>query len=343
MSKIILSPMKSILLTVALFLFLIRCSQQSDKLIRITGKAQGTSYNIIYLSKNNLHYQMEIDSLLRRIDLSLSTYIPFSIISRINKNDSNVKVDVYFKEVFNKSVEVSEKTEGLFDVTVGPVINAYGFGFTKKANVDSSMIDSLLSFVGYKMVKINGDKLVKQKAGSMIDFNGIAQGYAVDVLASYLESKGIQRYLVELGGEVKAKGKKNKKEYWRVGIDQPNEMPTHGRPLHAVINLNNSALATSGNYRRFYVENGKRYAHIIDPLTGYPAKHNLLSATVIASDCMTADAYATAFMVMGLEKSKQFLFEKKELGLEVYFIYDENGIWKTYTSETLKEWVTVLP
>ena len=276
---------------------------------------------------------------MKRIDLSLSTYVPASIISGINKNDTAVIVDDHFINVFNQSIEVSEKTNGLFDVTVAPVINAWGFGFTKKANVDSVMIDSLLEFIGYKMVKLEGKKLVKQKPQSMLDFNAIAQGYTVDVLATYLESKGITNYLVELGGEVRAKGKKNKDKYWTVGIDQPNEIPTDGRPLQAIIKLKDRALATSGNYRKFYVEDGKKYAHIIDPYTGYPAKHNLLSATVLANDCMTADAYATAFMVMGLEKSKHFLSEHKELQLEVFFIYDEKGVWKTYNSETLKEWI----
>jgi thiamine biosynthesis lipoprotein len=173
----------------------------------------------------------------------------------------------------------------------------------------------------------------------MLDFNAIAQGYSVDVLASFLESKGIRNYMVELGGEVKAKGKKDNNEYWKIGIDQPNEVFKDERPLEAVVHLRDRALATSGNYRKYYVENGQKHSHIINPHTGFPEKHNLLSATVIALDCMTADAYATAFMVMGLEKSKQFLSKNKALNLEVHFIYDENGVWKTYTSETLKEWI----
>ena len=205
------------------------------------------------------------------------------------------------------------------------------------------MIDSLLDFVGYKLVRLDGRKLVKKKPQVMLDFNAIAQGYTVDILAAYLESKGITDYLVELGGEVKAKGKKSKDSYWTVGIDQPNEEPIDGRPLKAVIQLKDRALATSGNYRKFYVEDGKKRAHIIDPRTGYPAKHNLLSATVLAADCATADAYATAFMVMGMEKAKQFLSEHSELQLEVFFIYDENGVWKTYSSETLKEWIKEIP
>ena len=335
--------MKVIFLTVVAFLLLINCNQEKNKTIRIAGNAQGTTWQITWLSENNSNYKEAIDSILKRIDLSLSTYVPTSIISRINKNDTGVIVDDYFMAVFKKSIEVSEKTKGLFDVTVAPVINAWGFGFTKKAAIDSAMIDSLLNFVGYKMVQLEGKKLVKEKSQSMLDFNAIAQGYTVDVLASFIESKGITNYLVELGGEVKAKGKKNNDKNWTVGIDQPNEIPTDGRPLKAIVKLNDRALATSGNYRKFYIEDGKKYAHIIDPYTGYPAKHNLLSATVLAADCMTADAYATAFMVMGLEKSKQFLAASKELQLEVFFIYDEKGVWKTYSSETLKQWIEEIP
>ena len=171
----------------------------------------------------------------------------------------------------------------------------------------------------------------------MLDFNAIAQGYTVDVLASFLDSKGISNYMVEVGGELRAKGTKLNDSSWTVGIEQPNESPAEGSPLFAVVNIKDKSLATSGNYKKFYVEEGKKYAHIIDPFTGYPAKHNLLSATVIADDCMTADAYATSFMVMGLEKSKQFLLEHKELGLDVFFIYDENGVLKKYTSKNFEE------
>ncbi|MFN2438846.1 MAG: FAD:protein FMN transferase [Chitinophagaceae bacterium] len=335
--------MKWIFLTVIAFLLFINCNQEANQTIKISGEAQGTTYQITYLSYDKSDYKTEIDSVLKDIDLSLSTYVPSSIISRINKNDTSAIADDYFIEVFNKSIQVSTKTKGLFDVTVAPVINAWGFGFTKKANVDSAMIDSLLHFIGYNMVKLEGKKFIKKKPQTMLDFNAIAQGYTVDVLAAWLESKGIINYLVELGGEVRAKGKKNDGEYWKVGIDQPNEVATDKRPLKAIIKLKDRALATSGNYRKFYIENGKKYAHIIDPYTGYPAKHNLLSATVLADDCMTADAYATSFMVMGLEKSKQFLSEHKELNFEVFFIYDENGTWKTYTSETLKKWIEEIP
>lgn len=323
-------------------IFFTACNFSSkNNLINIEGNAQGTTYHISYFSEENINYKTAIDSLLKDIDTSMSTWLPVSIISAINNNDSSILVDQYFIDVFNKSMEVSERTDGLFDVTVGPLVNAWGFGFTKKANADSSMIDSLLHFVGYKMLKLKGNKLIKAKPEIMLDFNAIAQGYSVDVLANYLESKGINNYLAELGGELKAKGKKQD-EFWKVGIDQPEENTTEDRALKVIITLNNKALATSGNYRKFYEEGGQKFSHIIDPRTGYPARQNLLSATVIADDCITADAYATAFMVMGLERSKQFLNDNKDLSLEVCFIYDDNGSWKIYASETLKKWIREL-
>jgi thiamine biosynthesis lipoprotein len=293
------------------------------------------------MSDDGISHKTAIDSLLKEIDSSMSTYLPISFISRINNNDSSVLVDQYFIDVFNKSIEVSEKTDGLFDVTVAPLVNSWGFGYTKKATLDNNKIDSLLQLVGYKFVKLEGNKIIKAKPEVKLDFNAIAQGYSVDVLANYLESKGIENYLVELGGELKAKGKKEQ-ENWKVGIDKPGEKASTERKLEAVINLNNKALATSGNYRKFYEENGQKFSHIINPKTGYPAKQNLLSATVIADDGITADAYATAFMVMGLNKSIQFLEDNKHLQLEVYFIYDDHGTWKTYTSESLKKWITEL-
>lgn len=335
--------MKFIFPIIVVLLLCVNCKQETNQSIKVAGNAQGTTWHITYTPGNKSIYREAIDSIFRMIDSSLSTYVPASIISRINKNDTAVVADDHFVDVFNRAIKVSETTDGLFDITVAPLINAWGFGFTKKAQVDSAMIDSLLDFVGYKGLRMDGRKLIKEKPQMLLDCNAIAQGYTVDVLAAYLEGKGISNYLVELGGEVKAKGKKSKHSYWTVGIDQPNEEPGDGRPLKAIIQLKDRALATSGNYRKFYVEDGKKRAHIIDPYTGYPAKHNLLSATVLASDCATADAYATAFMVMGLEKAKIFLSEHGELQLEVFFIYDENGVWRTYNSETLKEWIKEIP
>jgi|JI6StandDraft_1071083.scaffolds.fasta_scaffold10369_3 thiamine biosynthesis lipoprotein len=328
--------MKKILSAILIGLaFISACQSKKNNLITINGEAQGTTWHISYLSEDTINHKEAIDSILKGIDLSLSTYVPASIISRINNNEPGISVDSYFIDVFNKSVEVSGKTGGLFDITVGPLVNAWGFGFSKKSNLDSTRIDSILQLVNYKMLKLDGNRLIKQKKEIQLDFNAIAQGYTVDVLASYLDKSGIDNYLVELGGELIAKGKKNT-ESWKVGIDQPTQNTSSERKLEAIIELNNRALCTSGNYRKFYEEDGKRYSHILDPRTGYPARQNILSATVIANDAMTADAYATAFMVMGLERSNQFLEENKDLKLEVFIIYDENNSWKTYTSESLK-------
>ena len=333
--------MKTVFPVLACIIYFTNCNSANKNLVKIEGNAQGTTWHISYFSNDNTNHKTAIDSILKKVDTSMSTWVPVSLISRINKNDSTVLVDQYFIDVFNKSMEVSEKTGGLFDITVGPLVNAWGFGFTKKSKVDSIMIDSLLDFVGYRMVKLEGNKLAKARPEILLDFNAIAQGYTVDVLSNYLESKGISNYLVELGGELKAKGKKDKEE-WKVGIDKPDEKATTARKLEAIISLNNKALATSGNYRKFYEEGGQKFSHIIDPRTGYPVKQNLLSATVIADEGITADAYATAFMVMGLERSKQFLAANNNLNLEVYFIYDDKGTWKTYTSETLKQWISEL-
>lgn len=331
--------MKIIFFSLLAVFMLISCNRKINNTIKISGAAQGTTYNITYLAGLHSNYREAIDSIFKKIDLSLSTYDTGSIISKINRNITPVIVDDYFSDVFNKSIEVSENTKGIFDVTVAPVVNAYGFGFAKREKVNQVLVDSLLKFIGYKKVRLDGKKLVKEIPQVMLDFNAIAQGYTVDVLAGFLESKGISNYLVEVGGELRARGKKLDGSNWTVGIEQPDENITDGASINAVIKIKDKSLATSGNYKKFYIEDGKKYAHIIDPFTGHPAKNNLLSATVIAESCMTADAYATAFMVMGLEKSKQFLSENKGLNLEVYFIYDDNGVWKTHTSEKFEEYV----
>jgi thiamine biosynthesis lipoprotein len=325
------------------FFILNGCQTVREDIVKISGEAQGTTYHITYISGNRTDYREAIDSIFIKIDSSLSTYIPFSIISRINRNDSTVVADEHFTSVFNKAAAVAAATGGIFDVTIAPVINAWGFGFAKKSQVDSLLIDSLLGLVGYQNVKLEGNRVVKARPGLMLDFNAIAPGYTVDLLSSFLEGKGIHRYIIELGGEVRAAGMNDKDKPWTVGIDQPNEADKEGRPLQAIISLRDRALATSGNYRRFYIENGQKRAHIIDPGTGYPAKHNLLSATVLAADCATADAYATAFMVMGVEKAKQFLATHKDLRLDVFFIFDVKGTWETYTTEGLKHLVSEIP
>jgi FAD:protein FMN transferase len=329
--------MRLTLVIIALF-FLFSCNSEIKK-NHFIGEAQGSTYSIIFYSYPDLIAAREIDSLLLAFDLSLSTYNPTSIISRINQNEY-AEPDKWFINVFLKSIEVAEKTGGLFDPTVGPLVNAYGFGPKKKATIDTKLIDSLLKITGYDKVQMIEGKIIKTIPEIFLDFNAIAQGYSVDVVADFLEERGISNYLIEIGGEIRASGRKANDEAWIVGIDKPIE-GNFERALNAVVELRDKSLATSGNYRKFYEENGIKYSHTINPLTGLPAKNNLLSATVIANDCMSADAYATAFMVMGYEKSLDFLEQNPELKLEVYFIYSgENGSFQTYLSESLSELIS---
>lgn len=319
-------------LFIAISVFLLNgCTNEVQSTILLSGPAQGTTYNITYVAGAYANYRSSVDSVFSIIDQSLSTYQPGSLISRINRNEADM-VDSHFISVFNKSKEVYLQTNGLFDPTVAPLVNAWGFGFKKKELVTPALLDSLKKIIGCGNVWLEGNKLVKRFPEVMLDFNAIAPGYTVDVLASFLESKGIEHYLVELGGEVRSKGRKLDGSPWTLGIEQPEENPEGGSRLNAQIQLGNNALATSGNYKNFYLEGGKKYSHIIDPTTGYPAKNNLLSASVIAPDCITADAYATALMVMGFERAKQFVHTHPGLQLSVFFIYDEQGVTKTWKS-----------
>jgi thiamine biosynthesis lipoprotein len=329
--------MRALLFSIIAFLLFSGCRRESKSTINISGAAQGTSYNITYLAGAYSNYRESIDSIFKKIDLALSTYVPESIISRVNRNDTNVLVDDHFSVVLKRSIEVSESTDGLFDVTVAPLVNAYGFGTARNAAVDQKRIDTLLNYIGYTKVKLMDNKVVKDSPELKLDFNAIGQGYTVDVLAAFLDNKGIHDYLIELGGEIKAKGRKLDGSLWTVGIEQPEETKGAEISLNTKVGLDNMALATSGNYKKFYVERGKKYTHIINPVTGLMAKTNLLSATVLAADCMTADAYATAFMVMGLESAQKFVSDHQELGLEIFFIYDDNGTLRTYISGNLSK------
>lgn len=310
---------------------------ESGYYITVTGPAQGTSYQVTYESRDSANFQVAVDSLLHRFDMSLSAYQPLSIISQINNNVPEVKPDSFFISVFNAAGVIWKESDGAFDITVAPVVNAWGFGFTEAAKVDSTMIDSLLQYVGMEMVRLEDGYIIKEKREIMFDVNAIAQGYAVDVLASFLEEKGIKNYLVEIGGEVKTMGRNSRGQFWRVGIDKPIEgLQLPGVQIEAIISLSGKALATSGNYRRFYEKDGIKYSHTIDPFTGYPVQHNLLSATVLADDGMTADGFATAFMVMGVEKSINLL--KRRPDLDACLIYnDDSGAYKVYYTRGMKK------
>jgi FAD:protein FMN transferase len=315
------------------------CSRfYADKYSYVEGFTQGTTYHITFLNKSQKDYSRVIQNILDSFDLSLSIYNPKSIISRMNRNE-DVLADAWFTRVFNKSMEISEYSGGAFDITVGPLVNAWGFGITPKMKVDSFEIDSLKNLVGYKKVKLVDGKLIKQNKDSRLDVNAIAQGYSVDVICGYFEKQGIKDYLVEIGGELRARGRNPHGEFWHVGIDRPVDgNNTPGSDLQATLKLKNRALATSGNYRKFYEEGGIKYGHHIDPATGYPARQNILSATVMSKECITSDGWGTAFMVMGLEKSKKVLLQHPEL--EVYFVYNDSvGNYKIYVSKGFSEWL----
>ena len=333
--------MRKFIILSCCFFFLCCNEEEVKKEIKVDGYAQGTTYHITYISTNGINYQRTIDSLLIEIDNSMSTYQKSSIITKFNRADSILEVDQFFLDVLTISKEVYQVSEGAFDPTVAPIVNAWGFGFENINNTDSSTIDSLLDFVGFDKIATANNTVIKKKKGVMLDFNAIAQGYSVDVLCKMLESKGITNYLVEVGGELRAKGNNMNDTLWRVGIDKP--LPNlKTRELEAVVNLNNKALATSGNYRKFYIKNGVKYAHTINPKTGYPVQHSLLSATVVADNCALADAYATVFMVVGLEKSKMILTNNKALeGLLIYC--DEKNNLNTFTTDGLKDFIELNP
>lgn len=339
--------MKNILYSL-LLLILFSCGDQKPQRQKIVvdGYAQGTTYKIIYISNDGIDYQRAIDSTLIAIDNSMSTYQKKSLISKWNQSEDGDKIvfDENFVQVYNISKVVFKETKGLFDPTVAPLVNAWGFGFEKESEITKNVIDSILLLVGFDRLSSPhgaGAFVLKFNSKVMLDFNAVAQGYTVDVLADLLEKKGIQNYLVEVGGELKAKGLNMNDTLWRIGIDKP-IAELEEREIEAIVNLENKALATSGNYRKFYEKDGKKYSHTINPKTGYPVEHNLLSATVITDDCGYADAYATSFMVMGLKGTKDFLSLHKEI--DALLIYsDENSDLQMFMTEGVRDFIELSP
>jgi thiamine biosynthesis lipoprotein len=320
-------------------LWFVSCGKHSGSVKNISnGGALGTSYNVTYISDRELDYQPEIDSVFAAINHSMSTYIPDSDISRINNGDSTVVVDRMFRDVFELSKEVHDSTNGYFDPTVGVLVDAWGFGPGKQIVLDSAKVDSLLDYVGFEKVGITADnRITKSDYRIRFDFNAIAKGYAIDRLAAMLDAKGITNYLVEVGGEIVAKGKNVLTDKpWVVGIDNP-EGKDRSKPI-VLLNLNNEALASSGNYRKFRIDSitGKKYVHTINPKTGYTKNSNVLGSSVIANTCAKADAYATAFMVMDLDDSIKFLVQEKDM--EAFIVYlDREGNVQEFMTDGFKK------
>lgn len=323
----------------SLLLMVTACSQQPEY-AELNGLTQGTTYHIVVQKTPGMDVmalRQDVEKLFTQIDNSLSIYNDSSVISAINANRTNL-TDTLFREVFRASAQISSESGGLFDITVGPLVKAWGFGPDAMKRFNESMLDSLLALVGMDRVRLEGDRIIKADPDIFIDVNAIAQGYTVDLVADLITARGISQCLVEVGGEVRTVGNKNGMG-WMVGIDTPADGNyTPGADIQARIRLDDRALATSGNYRKFFVENGIKYSHTIDPRTGYPARHTLLSATIIAPTGAVADAWATACMVGGKDTAIAFI-EKHDF-LEGYLIYsDENGAMKTWTSEGLRNMI----
>ncbi|SNS98476.1 thiamine biosynthesis lipoprotein [Ekhidna lutea] len=308
--------------------------KDAQRLHHIQGQTMGTIiYNVKYVAKEVDGLDQKISDELVALNQSLSTYIPDSEISILNKEGVFDFKSEFFLPVLKSSKEIHENTDGTFDPSIGPLVQAWGFGPDKQIPLlDSAQVDSLKSITGFDKVKFNEDS-ISLPANFQIDFSAIAKGYAVDIVSELLEENGINNYLVEIGGEVRCRGVNDEEKSWSLGIEDPTVSQDQQR-LMAIVRLKNKALATSGNYRNYYEKEGKIYAHIIDPRTGYTANHSLLSASVFASDCMSADAYATAFMVLGLERSKQLISVHN---LDALLIYrSANGSIESFVSEGIR-------
>ncbi|MCF8224531.1 MAG: FAD:protein FMN transferase [Bacteroidales bacterium] len=310
---------------------------ESGPYVSISGFTQGTSYHITYQSPGNdtLYVQDEINALLADFDQSLSTYIDTSNISRLNNNETS-EVDHYFIEVYNEAKRIYDISGGAFDITVGPLIDAWGFGPGRKLNVSEEVIDSILQFVGMAKIGISGGRLMKELPGIRLDLNAIAQGYAVDVVADYLDEKEVSNYMVEIGGEITTKGVSPRNDDWKIGIDKPyfgNQMP--GQNLQEIVRLSGKSLASSGNYRKYYEQDGKKIVHTVDPRSGYTKMSNLLSVTIITDKCITADGLATACMSLGLEDARSFIEGQEDV--EALFIYsDQDGNYLEWMTSGMK-------
>lgn len=296
----------------------------------------GTVYKITYQSDDNL--KKEIEAELKKVDNSLSPYNPNSVITHVNHNEK-VEPDSFFVHVFRLARKVSEETNGAFDITVAPLVNAWGFGFKQSTGVDSLTVDSIRQIIGYQHIALKDNQVIKEDPRIMLDCSAIAKGFGVDAVARLLESKGIRNYMVDIGGEVVVRGKNPRMNAWQIGINKPiDDSLSINQELQTILAISDVGMATSGNYRNFYYKGGKKYAHTIDPRTGYPVQHSILSSTVIAKDCASADAYATAFMVMGLDSAKAFCEAHPEL--DAYFICaGEGDNYETHFTEGMKKYI----
>ena len=343
--------MKPFLLFILLANFAFACSNNSNdnksnkdtlpslkgQYVHFTGNTQGTTFSIKYKIMTDSIKLPEFSALFNKVDNSMSEYVDSSIVSRINRNDTTVRTDNLFNTVYKASVKVYKQTDGYFDITVAPLVKAWGFLPSAKIKLDQAKVDSLKQLVGMNKIKLVNNQIIKDDPRIQLDLNSIAQGFSVDYISIFLESKNITDYMVEIGGEVRTKGLNDKGELWKVGVDNP-VGSEEDRGLQTILALSGKSVTTSGSYRKFFEENGVKYSHTINPKTGYPTHHNLLSVSIIA-DCATiADGYDTPIMVMGFEKGKEFV--EKHPFLDAYFIYsDEKGELKIWQSKGMAKYI----
>lgn len=320
--------MKKLLYPVLLSVFFlyscVTTPKQEVEYVKNSGKIYGTFYHATYQHPEGKDLQQAIEEKMQKFELSLSTFNPSSVISRINNNDASVVTDDFFETMYAEARKVSENSDGAFDITVAPLVNAWGFGFGNKDRMEIPDVEAILSYIGFQKIKLENHKIIKSDKRIMLDASAIAKGQSADVIGNLLASNGCKNYMVEIGGEVACSGVNPSGKKWQIGIDKPYDNPFNSdEELQTIVAISDVGLATSGNYRQFYYKDGKKYAHTINPQTGFPVDHNLLSVTVIAPTCMQADAYATAFMVLGVDRSLALCKRMKDL--ECYLIYVDDA------------------
>ena len=306
-------------LYIVLGVIMISCSKQPQK-INYSGVTQGSYFSIVYYDDENRHFEAEIDSIFKEVDNAVSLWNENSIIRKVNRNE-DIVVNQIFKDNFEWARKASEFSDGAFDATIGPLVSAWGFHYKKELEMTPEMVDSIRQLVDYHKIEIIDDKVVKANPNMTLDFNAVAQGYTTDLIGKFLEAKGIYNYLVDVGGEIFARGTKPNGEQWTIGIEKPAENFDSERSVQIKINLKDKGIVTSGNYRKYIEKDGIRYSHSIDPKTGYPVEQNILSATVIADNASWADCLATICMLVGKEKASKLL---ESQDVEAYFIYVDN-------------------
>lgn len=297
------------------------------------GSTQGSYYSIIYYDEQNRNFSREFDSIFKDVESTLSLWDENSVIRRVNRNDSAVVLNKIFVDNFNYAMRAAELSEGYFDPTVGPLVSSWGFHFKEGMKMSPEIVDSIRALVGYKKVRVEDGKVIKENPNMTLDFNAVAQGYTADMIGDFLLSQNVDDFLVDIGGEIMVRGNKPNGKFWTVGIEKPAEDMNAERIVQEIVELKDKSIVTSGNYRKYVERDGKRYSHSIDPNTGYPAENNMLSATIICDDTAWADCLASICMLVGMEKAIEII-ESCDENIEAYFIYVEDDEVKTFTIDS---------